>query len=126
MAPALRAEDNYSDKELRDATVDFLLAGRDTTATTLAWFIYEVCNHPELGERIYKEGVALVGQHTDFESMAEHLTHDNLGRMHYLHAALSETLRLHPPVPKVRFIHRFLITSPFVSSDRSVVYYVKV
>jgi len=101
MAYAQGAEDSYNDKELRDVTIDFLLAGRDTTAATLAWFMYEICCHPEIADKIYNEGIEVVGKHTDFESMAEHLTHDNLGRMHYLHAALSESLRLHPPVPRV-------------------------
>lgn len=100
MAHAHGAEDSYSDKELRDVTIDFLLAGRDTTAATLAWFMYEICCNPEIADKIYKEGIEVVGKHTAFESMAEHLTHDNLGRMHYLHAALSESLRLHPPVPR--------------------------
>lgn len=98
------AEDRYSDKELRDAVIDFLLAGRDTTAVTLAWFTYEMCCHPEIADKIYKEGVELVGKHTNFETMAEQLTHETLGRMHYLHAALTESLRLHPPVPRVCFI----------------------
>lgn len=100
MSHAHGSEDCYSDKELRDISLDFLLAGRDTTAATLAWFMYEMCCHPEVAEKIYEEGIEVVGKHADFDSMAEHLTHDNLGRMHYLHAALSESLRLHPPVPR--------------------------
>lgn len=94
-------ENHYSDGELRDVIVDFLLAGRDTTGITLAWFMYEICLHPEIADKIYEEGVEVVGKHTGFESMAEHLTHDNLGRLCYLHAALSESLRLHPAVPRL-------------------------
>lgn len=94
------AEDSYSDKELRDVIVDFLLAGRDTTAVTLAWFLQEMCCHPEIADNIYTEGAELVGKHSNFEAMAEQLTHETLGKMHYLHAALTECLRLHPPVPK--------------------------
>jgi cytochrome P450 len=94
------AEDRYSDKELRDVIVDFLLAGRDTTAVTMTWFTYEMCLHPEIADKIYQEGVEVVGEHTKFETMAELLTHENLGKMQYLQAVLSESLRLHPPVPK--------------------------
>lgn len=101
MARAEGVEDHYNDTELRNVIVDFLLAGRDTTGVTLAWFMYEMCCHPDIADKIYQEGVEVAGKHNDFESMAEHLTHDNLGRMHYLHAALSESLRLHPPVPRV-------------------------
>ena len=95
------SEDRYNDSELRDVVIDFLIAGRDTTSVTLAWFMYEMCCHPEIPDKIYKEGVEVIGNHTDFGSMAKHLTHDNLARMHYLHAALTESLRLHPPVPRV-------------------------
>ena len=101
MANKEGAEDHYNDVELRDVVVDFLVAGRDTTGVTLAWFMYEICCHPEIADKVYQEGVEVLGKHTDYESMAEKLTHDNLGRMQYLHAALSECLRLHPPVPRV-------------------------
>ncbi|KAG0592034.1 hypothetical protein M758_1G201300 [Ceratodon purpureus] len=100
MANKEGAEDHYNDVELRDVVVDFLVAGRDTTGVTLAWFMYEICCHPEIADKVYQEGVEVLGKHTDYESMAEKLTHDNLGRMQYLHAALSECLRLHPPVPR--------------------------
>lgn len=93
-------EDHYNDKELRDVIVDFLLAGRDTTGVTLAWFMKEMCHRPEMVENIYAEGVRVVGKHSNFAAMADHLTPDNLSRMHYLHAALSESLRLNPPVPR--------------------------
>lgn len=111
MSHAHGGEDSYNDKELRDVTIDFLLAGRDTTSVTLAWFMYEICCHPEVADKIYEEGIKVVGKHTDFESMAEHLTHDNLGRMHYLHAAISESLRLHPPVPRVWSIPKYILTN---------------
>jgi len=98
------AEDSYSDKELRDVIIDFLVAGRDTTAVSLAWFILEMCCHPEIADKIWKEGVESVGKHSSIEAMAEQLTHETLRTMHYLHAAVTECLRLHPPVPKVCLI----------------------
>lgn len=95
-------DDSYNDKELRDVRVDFLLARRDTSAVTIAWFTYAMCRHSDIADKIHKEGVDVVGYHTDFESMAQRLKHEVLGRMHYLHAALSESLRLHPPLARVR------------------------
>ncbi|XP_024379187.1 cytochrome P450 704B1 [Physcomitrium patens] len=100
MANLTQDENSYDDKELRDVIISFMLAGRDTTAVTLSWFTYEMCCHPEIADKIYEEGVAVIGKHTVVESAVEHLTHEALGQMHYLHAALSESLRLHPAVPR--------------------------
>ena len=37
-----------SDKYLRDLVVNFMIAGRDTTASGLSWTIYELCQHPQV------------------------------------------------------------------------------
>ncbi|OAE29891.1 hypothetical protein AXG93_773s1310 [Marchantia polymorpha subsp. ruderalis] len=44
-----------SDKVLRDATVNFLLAGRDTTALTLGWFMYLLSCNPEVAQKCDQE-----------------------------------------------------------------------
>ena len=108
----------YTDQDLRDSILNFMMAGRDTTAITLSWFIYCVCKHPEVGERICKETLQVLGLEEnyhclDFEEVAKRITYDALGNMHYLHAALTETLRLYPAVPRVNMlsftIHAVLI-----------------
>ncbi|XP_011628039.1 cytochrome P450 86B1 [Amborella trichopoda] len=70
---------------LRDVAVNFLIAGRDTTGAALAWFFWLVSTHPEVEAKILTE-------------IKEKGTND-LSELHYLHAALSETLRLYPSVP---------------------------
>ncbi|CAH8266060.1 unnamed protein product [Arabidopsis lyrata] len=57
--------ENMNDKYLRDIILNFMVAGKDTTAASLS------C-----------------------------VTEETLAQMQYLHAALSETLRLYPPVPE--------------------------
>ncbi|KAL5699861.1 hypothetical protein ACHQM5_030700 [Ranunculus cassubicifolius] len=93
---------NESDpKYLRDIILNFMNAGRDTTATTLSWFIYMLCKHPHIQEKIVEE-VKKISQVKDTTSLADFsasLTDDVLDKMTYLHAALSETLRLYPAVP---------------------------
>ena len=37
-----RAAAGFTDKELRDLVINFLLAGRDTTACALSWTLYEL------------------------------------------------------------------------------------
>lgn len=46
-----KALDN-ADTYLRDVFLNFLLAGRDTTATLITWTIYELSKHPEIKEKV--------------------------------------------------------------------------
>uniref|UniRef100_A0A7I4AJ94 Cytochrome P450 n=1 Tax=Physcomitrium patens TaxID=3218 RepID=A0A7I4AJ94_PHYPA len=101
---------HYVDTALRDMILNFIVAGRDTTAGTLTWFFYMMSSHPEIADKIFDElstVVAVAGKHSEElteESVVEFsklLTYEKLGKLHYLHAALSETLRLYPAVPLV-------------------------
>ena len=40
---------------LRDIILNFIIAGKDTTATIIAWFIYMVCKHPAVQLKFAKE-----------------------------------------------------------------------
>lgn len=48
-------------KILRDQLVAVLLAGRDTTASTLSWTFYELSQHPEAVEKLRREILETVG-----------------------------------------------------------------
>lgn len=93
--------ETYSDDELRDASLNLIMAGRDTTASTLSWFLYCMCKHPEKADRIFEETRRLekASEARNFTEFADLLTYESLQSMHYLHAALTETLRLYPAVP---------------------------
>ncbi|XP_026434262.1 cytochrome P450 704C1-like [Papaver somniferum] len=86
---------------LRDITLNFLVAGRDTTATTLSWFLYMLCKNPHVQDKAAKEvrKATDAKDNTPFDQYVESVTDDALDKMHYLHAALAETLRLYPAVP---------------------------
>ncbi|MCL7029789.1 hypothetical protein MKW94_017327 [Papaver nudicaule] len=88
-------------KYLRDITLNFLVAGRDTTATTLSWFLYMLCKNPHVQDKAAKEvrEATDAKDNTPFDQYVESVTDDALDKMHYLHAALAETLRLYPAVP---------------------------
>ncbi|KAL4361378.1 hypothetical protein GQ457_04G032270 [Hibiscus cannabinus] len=86
---------------LRDIILNFIIAGKDTTATSLAWFIYMLCKHPDVQDKVAAE-VKEATKSTEVEDIAEFATNlreEALEKMHYLHAAITETLRLYPAVP---------------------------
>ena len=91
---------------LRDIILNFVIAGKDTTATALSWFIYMLCKHPAIQNKIAQEVREATGvkEITDFAEFATSINEEALEKMNYLHAAISETLRLYPSVPVVRKI----------------------
>ncbi|KAL4604317.1 hypothetical protein ACB092_10G185200 [Castanea dentata] len=88
-------------KYLKDIILSFMIAGKDTTASTLSWFIYLLCKHPHIQEKIaleVRESTNLK-DNSSIDELANSITEEALVRMQYLHAALTETLRLYPAVP---------------------------
>ncbi|KAJ7514485.1 hypothetical protein O6H91_23G046000 [Diphasiastrum complanatum] len=111
-----------NEKTLRDIVLNFIIAGRDTTAATLSWFIYMMALHPDIAERVFEElkqfeqslelgslKNSIVADQQSFneslEKFAELLNHETLASLTYLHATLTETLRLYPAVPLVIVIN---------------------
>ncbi len=82
-----------SDRQLRDETMTFVLAGHETTAVTLAWACLLLAQHPEIGERVRQEvSTVLAGR---APALAD------LPRLALTRRVIDETLRLYPPVPVV-------------------------
>ncbi|KAH8907051.1 cytochrome P450 [Coniochaeta sp. PMI_546] len=79
-------------KVIRDQIMAVLIAGRDTTAATLSWTIYELSNYPEVVGKLRNEILATVGP-------SRMPTYEDLKNMPYLTHTLNETLRLYPAVP---------------------------
>ncbi|KAK2005113.1 cytochrome P450 [Colletotrichum falcatum] len=77
---------------LRDQIVAVLLAGRDTTAASLSWTLYELGRHPEAVRKLRAEIIEQVGLDRD-------PTYADLKNMKYLQNVMNETLRLYPAVP---------------------------
>ncbi|KAI3771920.1 hypothetical protein L6452_03092 [Arctium lappa] len=84
----------YSPEFLRDIVISFILAGRDTTSSALTWFFWLLSSHPEVEQKILDELKTI-----RLSSGEYFYSFDELRHMHYLHAAISEGLRLYPPVP---------------------------
>ncbi|KAG0311463.1 hypothetical protein BGZ97_011863 [Linnemannia gamsii] len=83
-----------SDLELRDVFVNFMIAGRDTTALTLTWQFYSLMANPRILKNVLKElDIVLQGSNIyTYETMMQELP--------YLKAVFHETLRLYPQVPR--------------------------
>ncbi|KAL6626880.1 hypothetical protein ACP70R_030606 [Stipagrostis hirtigluma subsp. patula] len=82
------------DRFLRDTTFNIMVAGRDTTSSALTWFFWLLTKHPDVEAKILAELRA-----NPPASGEGHYTPAELKRLVYVHAALSESLRLYPPVP---------------------------
>ncbi|KAH9738771.1 cytochrome P450 family 94 subfamily D polypeptide 2 [Citrus sinensis] len=82
---------------LRDIVISFILAGRDSTSSALSWFFWLLASHPKVEQNILKELESIRARNG--RSVGATYSFEELRDMHYLHAALSETLRLYPPVP---------------------------
>ena len=79
-----------------DAALNFLSAGRDTTAQSLTWTCYLLMRHPGAVDQIRKEITnALLDR--DLSSLTVADLQPN--RIPYTMAVIYESLRLYPPVP---------------------------
>ncbi|KAF9097385.1 hypothetical protein BGX29_008094 [Mortierella sp. GBA35] len=84
-----------TDRELRDVFVNFMMAGRDTTAQALIWQFYCLMANPRIMKNIVHE------IDTVLEGSTDKITYEVLmNELPYVKAVLHETLRLHPPVSK--------------------------
>ncbi|KAI9654463.1 MAG: hypothetical protein M1829_000919 [Trizodia sp. TS-e1964] len=79
---------------IADASLNFLSAGRDTTAQHLTWTFYLLTRYPSAAARIRAELATI--PHS--ESLASHILNSPLP-LPYSLAMLHESLRLYPPVP---------------------------
>ncbi|KAJ3338532.1 Protein kinase alk2 [Kappamyces sp. JEL0680] len=90
---AFKKDDGSSltDDELVDQVVNFIIAGRDTTAQALSWTLYDLATHPQVVEKLVKEARAVMGEETI-------PSYDQVREMKYAKAVFNESLRLHPSV----------------------------
>jgi cytochrome P450 len=82
-----------SDNEIRDDLITLMLAGHETTATTLAWVVDLLLHHPEALRRVQSEAIS--------------------GAEAFTTAVIHETLRVRPPAP---FTAR-VVAKPFHIGD---------
>ncbi len=77
--------------EARDTLMTLIIAGHETTSTTLCWALESILTSPAVAARLDEELRAVVG--------GGPLLPAHLPALEYLDATIKETLRLHPVVP---------------------------
>ena len=82
-----------TDDELRDEMLTMLVAGHETTATTLAWTIHHLLEHPAWLAKVRAQLSEVVGDRP--------VEPEDLERLTLLDATIKETLRLTPIIPLV-------------------------
>lgn len=78
-----------SHEEILAQSILFFLAGYDTSANTLALFVYELACHSDIQDRLIKEIDEIMKDE-------KQVTYDLVQKMPYLDMCLSEALRMYP------------------------------
>ncbi|KAF9975850.1 hypothetical protein BGZ65_008069 [Modicella reniformis] len=89
---AEQEEHNFTREYLRDMLLNFLLAGRDTTASLLTWTMWHLSQRPDVVDKLKKEILDVVGP-TAVPG------YDDIKKLKYQKQVVNEVLRLCPPVP---------------------------
>ncbi len=74
----------------------FSQAGFETSSNTLSTLTYNLATHPEVQERIRQELENLLK-----DSSSDSIDTDLVSNMTYLDAAITENMRMYPPVTKI-------------------------
>ncbi|MBL4799335.1 MAG: cytochrome P450 [Oleispira sp.] len=87
-----QSDSGVSNDDVAGNVVTMLLAGEETTATTLSWLIYLLVRNPEALQLAQQEARNLAGS-------LEDLTPEKLNELKFIEACTLETLRLKPTGP---------------------------
>jgi len=117
MQEAEKSGTRYDEVFMKDMVLNFLIAGRDTTAQSLSWTFYLLLGHPDVENKVLEEIAEVCGDRT--------LLYEDLSRLTFLQAVVNESLRLYPSVSldaKKSLCKDTLLDGTFVEKDDVVVY----
>ncbi|KAJ9078289.1 hypothetical protein DSO57_1008118 [Entomophthora muscae] len=89
-------ENDFSEKDVRDNCMIFLLAGHDTTAFTLTATLHFLAIYPEIQEKARQEVLDIIATN-------KIPTVEQTKCMVYVNAVMKETMRLYPSVSRLPF-----------------------
>eukprot|EP01018_Ginkgo_biloba_P016466 Gb_41038 [translate_table: standard] len=79
-------------ESIKALILDMLMAGVETSATTMEWCMAELLRNPDVVRRAQKEIETVVGKDCRVKE-------SDLLNLEYMECVVKETLRLHPPLP---------------------------
>ncbi|KAH0454938.1 hypothetical protein IEQ34_016862 [Dendrobium chrysotoxum] len=85
-----------SNDNIKAVINDMLMAGSETTSTTLEWAMSEMVRNPTVMKKAQREVREVIGSGRQGKVVDEELIS---GKLTYLQQVIKETLRLHPPGP---------------------------
>lgn len=80
----------FDHQQVVDEMKQYLWAGTETTALTLAWCLYSLSQYPEIAENVRKEAYEICGDRAPNWDEVQHLS--------YTRHVIQETMRIYPPV----------------------------
>jgi cytochrome P450 len=87
----------FTDADVSGNVFTALLAGEDTTANTLAWLCYYLCEDPAAQDALHAETAAVLGTAPQVQAF------EQLNALPYTEAATREAMRLRPVAPVLSF-----------------------
>lgn len=82
--------EGLSDRQLRNETTTFLLAGHETTANALTWTFHLLGQHPDIAAEVHNEARTVLNGRAP--------TLDDLPRLSLTRRVVMESMRLFPPI----------------------------
>lgn len=70
-----------------------LIAGYETSATTLHFMIYVLAKLPHIQDKLREEIIEVIGE-------KEEISYEDLTKLKYLHQVMLEVLRMYPPTTR--------------------------
>ncbi|KAH7322595.1 cytochrome P450 [Stachybotrys elegans] len=104
IATLLQSGETFSDDYLIDQSMDFMIAGQETTATAVALALYSLSKNPEVQHRLREEVRAMLPSPSSDAKVDASL----IESLPYLTAVCNEVLRLYSPVV---YCHRQTVAS---------------
>ncbi|KAG7176759.1 Cytochrome P450 6k1-like 1, partial [Homarus americanus] len=92
--PTITSKQVLKDRVIVAQCVLFLVAGYDTTASTLAFSAFLLAKNPVQQQRLRQELQKMVEEHGD-------VTYQGIMEAKFLEACIMETLRMYPPAPLI-------------------------
>ncbi|KAL5034945.1 hypothetical protein BDV3_004439 [Batrachochytrium dendrobatidis] len=85
----------FSEQEIIDELIGFIIAGHETTANTMTFIVFALCQNPKVQEKLAAE------IHDIYNSLDEELNVDNILRFTYLDWVIKEAQRCYSVVQQV-------------------------